>query len=63
MNEETKVGFFQQYKAIILCLIPAALLLYFLINTGIIGSGLWLFLLVCPLIHIIMMMGMRGKEH
>lgn len=61
-KDKTKVSFFQQHKMLIFCLIPVALLFY-LISSGIIASGLWLFLLICPLIHIVMMLGMRGKGH
>lgn len=62
MNDDKKVSFFEQYKMIILCLIPIAVAL-FLFSTGVISSGIWLFLIICPLMHILMMMGMRGKEH
>ena len=63
MSDETKAGFFQQYKTIILSLIPAALLVYYLISSGIIESGLWLFLVICLLMHLFMMWGMHGKKH
>lgn len=63
MNDESKTGFFQQYRTIILCLIPAALLVYYLISSGIIESGLWLILVICPLVHLFMMWGMHNKQH
>lgn len=62
MNYDNKISFFEQHKMIILCLIPVAVMLI-LFSTGIISSVIWLFLIICPLMHILMMMGMRGKEH
>ncbi|MDW7740647.1 MAG: hypothetical protein SCJ97_11445 [Bacillota bacterium] len=63
MNEDRKTGFFDQYKTIILYLIPAALLAYYLISRGIIENGLWLFPAICLLMHFFMMKGMHGKGH